>query len=449
MNFFNNKIKLEKFKLLKSIQKYCFVFLPFFLITGPFLSDLSIVIIGLIYILIYFHEKLYLTDKNKTIMLMFLFYWVFLIFSSLMSENIYLSLESSLFYFRFIFFVLGGLYVLKHNEDALKIFSIILLGVYLIELIHGYYQFFLDREYYYGKRLSILLGDELILGSFLSRLFPLMFVLSLLLFKKNKIFLIFLSIIIILTDTLVYISGERTAFFYLLIGVTLLILMSKEFKLLRLGTFFISIIIIAYISLNDEYVKDRMIKQTINDIFNADQTISSNLNLNENTITNSNKEIQNKNMNLLFNKFHFFSPAHTELYSSSIHILSDNNYFYGVGPKLFRFHCKNKKYLDFNGPNSCSTHPHNTYIQLITEVGLMGFVPIILLFIYITFIVIKHIINILFKNNEILNNIEVGAYICIFITLWPIAPTGSFFNNWLNIIYYLPLIFLLYEKQKK
>jgi hypothetical protein len=31
----------------------------------------------------------------------------------------------------------------------------------------------------------------------------------------------------------------------------------------------------------------------------------------------------------------------------------------------------------------------------------------------------------------------------ILITIWPLAPTGNFFNNWLSIIYYLPVgIFL-------
>jgi hypothetical protein len=34
---------------------------------------------------------------------------------------------------------------------------------------------------------------------------------------------------------------------------------------------------------------------------------------------------------------------------------------------------------------------------------------------------------------------------CFIITLWPFTPTGNFFGNWLNIIYYLPAGFFLYS----
>jgi hypothetical protein len=34
---------------------------------------------------------------------------------------------------------------------------------------------------------------------------------------------------------------------------------------------------------------------------------------------------------------------------------------------------------------------------------------------------------------------------CLFVSLWPIIPTGSFFNNWINVIYYLPIGFLIWD----
>ena len=33
--------------------------------------------------------------------------------------------------------------------------------------------------------------------------------------------------------------------------------------------------------------------------------------------------------------------------------------------------------------------------------------------------------------------------ILIFINLFPFVPTGSFFNNWMSIMYFLPLGFFL------
>ena len=37
----------------------------------------------------------------------------------------------------------------------------------------------------------------------------------------------------------------------------------------------------------------------------------------------------------------------------------------------------------------------------------------------------------------------------ILISLWPFSPSGNFFNNWLSIIYYLPVGFILYTLRLK
>ena len=123
MKTINLKSEFNLTLLLKKIQKYSFILLPFFLITGPFLSDLSIVIIGLVYLFIFIREKLYKNINHNYLIYIFSFFYFYLILCSLLSSNILLSLESSLFYFRFIFFVLGGLYVLKNSKDALKYFE--------------------------------------------------------------------------------------------------------------------------------------------------------------------------------------------------------------------------------------------------------------------------------------------------------------------------------------
>ena len=52
----------------------------------------------------------------------------------------------------------------------------------------------------------------------------------------------------------------------------------------------------------------------------------------------------------------------------------------GVGPKNFRNLCSNNEYKK-ERRFSCSTHPHNFYIQLLAEGG--TFVFLIFLFIYI------------------------------------------------------------------
>ena len=49
-------------------------------------------------------------------------------------------------------------------------------------------------------------------------------------------------------------------------------------------------------------------------------------------------------------------------------ILMDNKTL-GVGVKNFRKFCSNQKYIESS--LSCATHPHNTYIQILSEIGII------------------------------------------------------------------------------
>ena len=87
---------------------------------------------------------------------------------------------------------------------------------------------------------------------------------------------------------------------------------------------------------------------------------------------------------------------------------------------------------------------HNFYIQLLAETGLIGFSFLLFAFLALTYYSIKQFISLFRKNSYFaLTDYQVCLLACILITLWPIAPSLDFFNNWINAIYYLPLGFLL------
>ena len=291
-------------------------------------------------------------------------------------------------------------------------------------------------------------SGELIMGSFLSRLFPLMLMFNLYFFRNNKYMIYIVSIIFILVDILIFLSGERAAFFYLILSTVLILLMLDKYRLLRLFTFLISIVLITFISLSDVKVKDRMLNQTIKD-FSSNLEIQTKKNQTteqKNQTTDNDIQSSNESEFSFFDKYYAFSQAHTALYSSAIKIFIDNNLIIGTGPKTFRHYCKMDKYISQFGYDSCSTHPHNTYIQLLTETGVIGFLFVFILFLFISFRIIEHMYLNIFKRKLKLNYINVGCYVSIFISLWPFVPTGSFFNNWLSVIYFTPLMFIFANK---
>jgi O-antigen ligase len=49
----------------------------------------------------------------------------------------------------------------------------------------------------------------------------------------------------------------------------------------------------------------------------------------------------------------------------------------GHGPGMFRFVCHKFTYNEF----SCTTHPHNFYLQLLAETGTFGFLFLLIFFI--------------------------------------------------------------------
>jgi O-antigen ligase len=124
-----------------------------------------------------------------------------------------------------------------------------------------------------------------------------------------------------------------------------------------------------------------------------------------------------------------FSRVHDSHFKTAFKMFLDNPLF-GKGPNTFRIFCDHK---DYNiNEFSCSTHPHNIYIQLLAETGLIGFSFIAIFFVYIFFNLLRILID------------PVESFLClsVFINLFPLATTGNFFNNWTSIIYYF--IFALY-----
>ena len=408
--------------------------IPLALITGPFLGDLVLSIIafyGLLSLRSNSLREKYL--YNKYIILIFLMYLISLT-STFNSNDIFYSLESSLFYFRYPLFIYGGACIFDKHPRLINYFPVILTLVMLLlffdlifELTFGFNTLGNSSPFKHIGRYSSFFGDELIMGKYIALLFPYIFLLY---FSKDhkkyipkNLFIFFIPI----TLFIILLSGERTALVYFVLFLCFLFfynnLISKKHKLFLF--ILLSLLTITFLSVPSES-KNRLLNSTFNQIFDLG------LNL-------SDKDFDMK----------LFSEIHELHYKTGINMYI-NNKVLGIGPKMFRKECGKKEYKEelshtsrkdyVNITNGCSTHPHNYYIQILAETGSLGFLTLLSIF----FFIIKDLVKA--KNYNNFNSTKL-ILIVLFLNFFPFVPTNSFYNNWISIILYLPFSFLLYSQK--
>ena len=390
--------------------------IPIVLLTGPFLPDLFLSLICLLFLVTISREKINLYFKNN-FFYFFLSFNIFLIIISLFSENILYSLESSLFYFRFSLFGFVVWYLIDQNNNLIKYFFYALLIAYAYALLDGYFQYFVKSTITGIEisqfRLSLPFNDKLILGGYLSRLFPLLIGLYIYCINQNLRSYLILALLFILSDVLIFVTGERTALGLITLSTIMIIFLISDFRILRIATFLVSILFIVIITFSNRQIKQRNIDLTMTQI-----------GVNENS-----EELK------------IFSKEHDSLIKTALNMFLEKP-LHGHGPNSFRNLCDKDEYK--HNELSCSTHPHHNHIQLLAETGIIGLLYSLFFFLFIIFDLTKCLFFQYFRNQKIFNNTQICIYIALLLTIWPLFPTLNFFNNWINVIYHIPLGFLLY-----
>jgi O-antigen ligase len=393
-------------------------FIPPALVVGAAVMELFIILTCFLFLFLNL-KKVGLKYYHKKITKFFLLFCIFLIFSSITSEYVLHSIKNTAFYFRFGILTLSIWYLLDNYQKFKSLFFYFMLFTLIIVVVYSFLQIFILHNAVQDDRISGLFGKELIQGSFLLRTIPI-FIIFYFYNKSNlrKIHHILFLSILLSAFILIILSGERSSIFLMFFGIFL----SVFFLRISFAKIFISILLMfsIFILTIKLYPKSeaRIIHNTYNQIFE--------------------KDLNNIKINL-------FSEGHQNHFKTAF-LIFKQNYITGVGVRNFRLECRKNIYDDV-GKYHCTTHPHNTYIQLLSETGLIGFL------FFISFIVffLTKVFN--FLKNTYLNNKKsvtlAFSFVIICVNFFPFVPTGSFFNNWLSTLYYIPVAILLHELNLK
>jgi O-antigen ligase len=127
------------------------------------------------------------------------------------------------------------------------------------------------------------------------------------------------------------------------------------------------------------------------------------------------------------------ASSYGTIWRSALHIFARRP-LVGVGLKNFRVACDDPTYsLPASETYRCETHPHNLYLEWLVGSGGVGFT----LFLALVTAWARRLVPPLWRGSA--SPWLYGPAIMVFLILWPIGPTGSFFSNWYGGVFYLSL----------
>ena len=401
---------IEKFSKFIIIDYFILVIPILYVLGSPFIN-LCTTIFSLIFLVDSYNKKNWNWLKEKWV-IFFLLFWIYNVANSFFATESLKSLKSSFFYIRFLLFALC-IYYLGFKHLSLKkvlIFWSIIISFISFDIYAQYlfgYDFF-GYKAIHVPRYSGPFGNELVAGAYLSRLIPLICPLFLIYFFNfkflHKILICGLTLILFFS---VMLTGERASFLFVFTFIFLYSFFIFRNKISTLIKLFFSIILITGILANVPEVKKRY-----SDFYNI---------------------IQN-----------FSESSYGKLYSSAFQLWKLNK-IKGVGFKNFRVNCDIEVTDSSNNTHPlCSTHPHNFYLEILSETGLIGStIYSIFLFYLFTQIFQK------FKmNKNYLSFFQISPILCMVLLIWPILSAGSFYTSWNGSFFWLYLGLVLKFNEK-
>jgi len=455
--------KINNTKLLNLV----FAFFPISLILGNLVTNLNILLFCCLGIF-YLKSHIIKTKFDFPIKIIFLLF-ILIFFSTFLSfiQSLYFGyyddkeltkLTKSLLFFRY-FLMLIIVYLLNkfnflnfNNFFIAAAFSGIIVSIDVIyQYIFGYNIIGLKSH---GHHNSSFFGDELIAGGFIQNfsMFSILACFFLLRDIKKINFIIVITLVCILGFAIL-VSGNRMSMLLFILGLFLLFLFSSKLRLITVLSFVILSVVFKFSISSDTNLEIRY--KSFYDTITG--TISSTIykmkNISKKESKNASKSDSEDNEGSTYRALFPSESSHKRLFLAAIDTWAKNKIF-GNGIKSFREDCKKLEGPEYNLTGAiikskknrlCSSHPHNYYVEILTETGIVGFsASLITAFLFLFFIYnnFKYL-----KEDKENNLILLAAVISLFVEMFPFKSTGSIFttNNTTYIILMSSMV-LSYKK---
>lgn len=419
-------------------------------IVGNLILNLNLVLI-IVISFIFFKDKIIRFDL-EFIDKILIFLFVYIILCSLINNFFYIKNDSndftvffkSILFLRYLIFYFVIRFLIKENIINFKIFFITAFVCVTFVCLDIIYQLIFNQDIFgyaaLDRRLSGPFGDELIAGSFIQRFALISLFLIPIFFKFKNIYTQYLIItfFILLFLFAIILSGNRIPLIFFTLSIVAIIIFEqklRKFLLIFLFIFFSSAFLMTNLNVNYKNHLSGFVTHVKQILFFTSIKPA----------TEKFKEDYGKRYKFYSFEFkgktYVYPNTYVKELVSGIIIWSDRKIF-GGGVKSFRINCSKSKVLN------CSTHPHNYYIELLADLGFVGF---LIVFIIFSFLFIKIFITKYFKKSHLNNYHLITPFIFLFFTeIFPIKTTGSFFStNNATYIFLIMAIMLQLSKNKK
>ena len=410
-----------------------FMFVPVLLITGPALPDISITFCALFFLFNFIILKKDYDFFKDNFFLVSIVFWFSIIFISFFAFDKVRSFQDSIIFIRLLILPTIGYFLFFNTEEKIKKTIIIIFICVLFVLIDTLFQFLnYSSEFgfqndmlgfssnWYG-RLTGPFGNELVPGAYVSK-FGLLGYLFFLFIKKTKYLNLLEIFYLSLIGLVCFASGERMALATYFLALFFLLIFIKNKRFIFFSSISLSIILIAITIIFHPFYNDYKVINSTH--LHQGLTIEKYFDCPQDTLKKCNKII---NLQPSFIKVlqNFSSSAYGEIYKVGLSMFLDNP-ITGVGISNYQTSCINiSKYKNLMINYDCASHPHNLYIQWLSEGGIITFTAFLFLLFSILYFIFFG------SNNNIFKYVSIA---CILILFWPIMSTGSLIKNWNGVL---------------